>query len=104
MNDVESVRALLQQGADLEQENSKGWTALMVASETDYTELVELLLSAGADVHHTSDEYGRTALLLATWTGITRNVELLVSAGANIRDIHYNGRTPLLLAVYSDSS
>jgi uncharacterized protein len=45
---VESVRLILEAGADPDAEQQEGWTALMVARRHDDTAIVELLLAHGA--------------------------------------------------------
>ncbi len=45
---VESVRLILEAGADPDAEQQEGWTALMVARRHDDQEIVELLLAHGA--------------------------------------------------------
>jgi len=58
-----------------------GNTALIEASEKGYTEIVKLLLKAGADVN-AEDGDGRTALILAKEQGYIEIVDLLKKAGA----------------------
>ena len=45
----ETVRRLLDRGADIALTDDRGWTALMIAAERGHKEIVTLLLSAGAD-------------------------------------------------------
>ena len=56
---------------------------LILASHNGYTEIVKLLLEAGADVNHKSFD-GATALILASRNGHTEVVKLLLEAGANV--------------------
>jgi hypothetical protein len=57
---VESVRLILEAGADPDAEQQEGWTALMVARRHDDREIVELLLAHGAhdapDPHDTGHQ------------------------------------------------
>jgi len=45
---IETVRFLLANGADVNAKNDAGWTSLMFATKNGYTEIVDLLKSAGA--------------------------------------------------------
>ena len=58
-----------------------GWTALMHASYEGHTEVVKLLLGAGADVS-LQNEKGKTALYYARIQGHTEVARLLKEAGA----------------------
>lgn len=53
---VESVRLLLEAGADPDAEQQEGWTALMVARLHDDREIIELLLAHGAHEKPTPDK------------------------------------------------
>lgn len=65
---LERVRALLADGADLSTTDEKGKTALMVAATVGSPEIVESLLAAGADPTP-KDRLGYTAQDLAYWHG-----------------------------------
>ena len=81
-NDILGVKMWLMAGANINaQEKLYGTTALMIASLYGYTEIVKLLLEAGADVN-TKNNDGYTALALASKNGYTKIVELLKEAGA----------------------
>ena len=54
VNDIETTKKLLEMGADvnantIDQNNIHGHTAIMIAAEKGYEELVKLLLAEGAD-------------------------------------------------------
>jgi len=80
--DVERVKALLDKGEDINQQNRMGWTALIAAVSHQRQPVIELLVSKGADVN-VKDKQGRTALFLAVESKQKEVVELLVSKGAD---------------------
>lgn len=59
---MELINSLIAEGADLEEKNEDGKTALILAVEEGYMEAVNALISAGADVNAKTDS-GRTALM-----------------------------------------
>lgn len=63
-NNLDSMQELIATGADLNAQNAKGTTALMMAVIFEYRNAVELLLNANADPN-LKNKYGNTALDLA---------------------------------------
>jgi ankyrin repeat protein len=87
-NDLEKVKQLLDEGADVNAKNKDGLTGLMHAAWKGHKEVVKLLLESGADVN-AKDECGWTALKLALHFSYWKDnhnhkeiVELLKSYGA----------------------
>jgi ankyrin repeat protein len=81
-NDKQTVRSLLDAGADLEAKDQKGWTALMYAVDHLYEEKVAVLLEAGANVN-AAGRNGETALTIAArYRGNQEIARLLKRAGA----------------------
>ena len=83
---LEEVKELLSQGADIEYQDSFGSTPLMNASWIGSTELVEYLLSRGANINHLDTE-GDTALSKVKSIGHNEYghdavIKLLMSKGA----------------------
>ncbi|MBT6153778.1 MAG: hypothetical protein HOK71_10230 [Planctomycetaceae bacterium] len=73
--------------------NEDGYTALHAAASYDREELVDLLISRGADVElKVADEYGGTALHRATDNDSVSIIDVLMAAGAdpNTKDRHGN--------------
>ncbi len=97
-NDLDSVKALLAAGADINQTTGYGWSPVLVASQNRYYKLGAWLLDHGADVN-LANKGGWTPLYLAT---DNRNIEsgdypvrkgdmdhldyikLLIAKGANV--------------------
>ncbi|OUM64412.1 hypothetical protein PIROE2DRAFT_31019, partial [Piromyces sp. E2] len=63
--------------------NEKGITALQVAAENGNADLVQCLVSHGADLDHPSHT-GNTALMFAAAGGHLSTVKYLVEAGAKL--------------------
>jgi cytohesin len=70
-NDLESVKALLEAGADINQVTEYGWSPLLVATQNRYYKLGAYLLDHGANVN-LPNKGGWTPLYLAT---DNRNIE-----------------------------
>lgn len=77
----DAVKALLDNGADANQVNHNGVTALHCASWHGHTSIVQLLCEAGANIHLTEPN-GSTALQIAQLKHHDEIVALLINAGA----------------------
>ena len=91
------VERLLAAGLDVDLE-SDGYTPLQQACLNSRRDMVEYLLTAGADVNKATKSKRRTALFLASWRGNREMVELLLGAGAEVDKTDYRGQTPLMVA------
>ena len=89
-NDIEKVKALLSNGADVNARNKMGDTPLHVAA-------TELLLAKGADVNGKSED-GMTPMHAAAASNSEDVAELLLAKGANVNAKSNTGMTPLHLA------
>ena len=78
---LESVRALLAAGADVDEAAPDGVTALMLALTKRHGDIAQFLLDAGADP--SPDDAGYTALHLASATGALAVAESLLVRGAD---------------------
>lgn len=86
--DAFTVKALLDQGADVNEKGGGGIlndsNALDAASSQGHTDVVKLLLDRGANINASHGNMGWTALSSAAWGGHTDIVKLLIDRGADI--------------------
>lgn len=103
--DIEAVRALLVQGADVNTAQGDGMTALHWAGENGDVELARLLVHAGANLEAATRVGSYTPLHLASMGGNAAVVSALLDAGSatNARTTT-GGATPLHLAAASGSA
>jgi len=83
--DCQLIRDRIRAGYSIEEKDTNGKTALMLASQHGVAEIVETLLESGADIH-AKGPGGQTALKLATSVGHKKVVHLLQQAGAEDTD------------------
>lgn len=76
---------------------AQGNTALHWASSAGHTQVVHMLVTAGADVTMTNDMLD-TALHSAAWRGFAEVAELLLQSGASRQAVNKEGKTPPQLA------
>ena len=69
-----------QRGADVNIETRRGHTALSWAATCGHTEVLNVLIGAGADLDYQSKYEGRTALMHACYNGKSEAVSLLLDA------------------------
>ena len=94
---VETVRALIEQHADINAPGADGLTALHLAAQADDSAMARLLLNAGANANAV-DRYGITPLWLAATNGSAAMIETLLQAGANPNTALPGGETVLMTA------
>ena len=96
--DVETVRALLRQGADVNAAQGDGMTALHWAATHGDATLAESLLYAGANVKATSRLGRYTPLHVASQSGAAAVVTALLGRGADADASTSTGATALMFA------
>jgi len=85
-NDVESVKALIAGKVNVNAKYRYDRTPLSFASDRGSSEIVKLLLDAGADVNAKDNFYGATPLSLASSKGYVEIVGMLLQRGASGRE------------------
>lgn len=102
---LDLLRILVEAGATIDKPDRSGVTALMIAANRGYIEMVDFLIKSGSNVNaHTVE--GSTPLLMATSGGHRINNEMIryiINAGANINDKVYDRIRPLLVAIKRSS-
>jgi hypothetical protein len=91
---VETLRALVEAGADVSHANQLGYTALDVAGDLGHVEIIRALIEAGAEVNH-ADTSGCSALIGAAEAGHVEALKALVEAGAEVNHASQLGYTAL---------
>jgi uncharacterized protein len=100
-DDAPSVRALIQQKADVNATIADGTTALHWAVRAGDLAMVESLLSAGADAK-AKDRYGLTPVSLACSNANAVILKKLLDAGADPNSPDPQGTTALMIAARTD--
>jgi ankyrin repeat protein len=95
-NDV--ILPLLAVGADIEAQDLRGYTALILATYNDHAETARLLLEQGAQTDAGDGARGNTALHGVAFKGYTPIARLLIDANADVNRPNKAGQTALMLA------
>jgi ankyrin repeat protein len=94
--DLESVKLLLERGADVNRGNDYGWTKLHQAGYSNDRALAELVLAAGARTDLSARGDGGTPLVAALFWGHREVVDLLGLEPRNLRVAAGLGRVDLI--------
>jgi ankyrin repeat protein len=89
------VKRALSRGAKVDSANDDGWTPLLEASGSGYTDVVTVLLENKANVNYVAPRNQFTALHAAAQFHRPEIVKILLSKGANVSAKDSKGRTPL---------
>ena len=101
--DIEIVRALLGEEADVNAAQGDGMTALHWAAYRDDLEIAQLLLQAEADVTAKTRVGAIMPISLAAQNGSAAMLEKLIEAGAEANSRTSTGATALMMAAMSGS-
>jgi ankyrin repeat protein len=96
-NDLQAVRKLIKERADVNALANDGSTALLWAAFRSNLDMTKALLAAGATVD-VANRYGVTPLLQASRNGDVEIIRVLLEAGADPTRWHAEGETPLMAA------
>ncbi|KAM7162177.1 2-5A-dependent ribonuclease-like isoform 1-T1 [Macrochelys suwanniensis] len=96
---IETVRQLLEEGADVNSKAEGGWTPLHRAVQADQEEIIGLLLEKGADPC-ARKRNGATPFLVAGIVGNVSLLELFLSKGSEINEYDDNGFTAFMEAAW----
>lgn len=98
-NQINQVRELIKNGADINIIHTSGWTALELAIFEGKKDIVELLISYGVNVNNIT--HANTPLYRAIKEMHEDIALLLINSGADIRTQSYLGSTALHAAAWS---
>jgi ankyrin repeat protein len=103
--DVDAVKMLLDNHADIDASDNRGRTALSwclfmykLSRLPRYTSTIRLLVERGTNIDH-RDKAGRTYLMSAIDYDNPEIASLLISRGADVNAADFNGHTALMFAV-----
>lgn len=89
---------LIEAGADVNERDEYGATALIIAACRGRNQLVDILLRSGAEINATVEGSYRTALECGVERGNIETVRLLIEAGADLDTKDESGNTLLMIA------
>jgi ankyrin repeat protein len=102
--DIDRVRTLLEQGADVNAAQGDGMSALHNAARAGNATVAELLIENGANVEAKTRIGEHRPLHVASASGRSAVVAILVAAGADVNALTSTGATPLHFAAASGSA
>ncbi len=101
-NSLQLAQILLDAGANINKENGRGYSALMLASLYGHEQFVDFLIENKANIHHTNHK-GSDALMMASAYGQNAIASKLLSIGVDSSRENSKGFTALDYAVQQGS-
>lgn len=92
------IPALLQAGVNIDGQDSKGYTPLIIATYNGRESVTALLLAQGADPNGIDGTKGNTALMGVAFKGYVSIAALLLDSGADVNKVNAVGQTALMMA------
>jgi ankyrin repeat protein len=103
-NDAAAVKTLIARGVNVNELDANGDAPLVMAAYKGHTDILRLLLEAGADLTAVDPDMKATALHAAAYAGRTEAAKLLIEHGIDIdRQGPRNGYTALHDAIWQDN-
>jgi ankyrin repeat protein len=96
--DLQSVAALVDQGADVNRSTMSSLSPLLAAAFHGHLEIIKFLMQHGADINQ-ADSTGITPLWISAAQGHLEAVKLLVEKGAQLNLTENNGVSPIAAAI-----
>mmetsp|Transcript_21855 Transcript_21855/g.37668 ORF Transcript_21855/g.37668 Transcript_21855/m.37668 type:complete len:414 (+) Transcript_21855:182-1423(+) len=93
--DVDGVRECIERGVNINDKSADGFTPLLVAAKSGFSEICRVLIQNGAKLDEKSSVDGNTALHYASRNGHFPVAKLLVEAKAPLEVRNDQGNTPL---------
>ncbi|KAF5296332.1 hypothetical protein FQA39_LY12549 [Lamprigera yunnana] len=101
-NDVELLKMLMERGLNINRRICDNDSILLCALRKEKKQLVDFLISEGANVHVISVRQGDSCLNLAAAAGFDDIVDYLISAGLDLNWENHSKETPLRLALINE--
>jgi len=99
--DIQVIKMFLQAGMDPNVAADNGNTALIAAVRASRPEIINLLLTEGADINRRDKEFGAIPLIWAALRGHNETANLLLERGADINALEEkNGMNAVSLAAF----
>lgn len=89
----------MQKGADINQQDKYGRAPLHVSAAVNYVEMVEFLVSKGANVDIRTTEELQTPIHFAAKNDACKSLKALISYGVDVNCRDYQERTPLQVSI-----
>ena len=94
---VECIKILLNAGADVNEMDGYGCTALAIAVQSEFEDCVDVLMEGNVDLNKGYTD-GASLLMYAAGNGLSRFVDFLVGKGADVNATNTSGSTAVIWA------